>query len=202
MVPFDVTWFKAPAGAQVAPQHHNYASYNWTRGIAYPDQVGEIITAARPWSNGATPAGLIGTNSCGASWTGELFRSLTPEASNNFDQPACCNAFSDCQPVFTTPPTIDFGDGTGFHTMVPFVGLLTWRATCPDPAYWFVAGRVSPSCHGRPNQWKTNIVDAALPHPVLGGATLAALDPTHHTGTWYVPLSSPTLAGQEVVIHS
>lgn len=61
-VPTTITWFRAPAGAAPIPIRHQYASYNWTKGISYPEEVGEIIGAPRPWSGGATPPGIVGSN--------------------------------------------------------------------------------------------------------------------------------------------
>jgi hypothetical protein len=60
--PQTVTWCKAPAGAGPLGVRHQYASANWTRPTPYPEQVGEVLSAPRPWSDGATPPGLLGTN--------------------------------------------------------------------------------------------------------------------------------------------
>lgn len=39
-------WVKAPIGALPFPDHHQYASANYSRGIPYTEQVGEILSAA------------------------------------------------------------------------------------------------------------------------------------------------------------
>jgi hypothetical protein len=93
LVPAAITWFDAPTGAMQPNLHHQYASANWTRGIAYPDQVGEILADPRPWSAGATPAGLVGTNYCGADglWLGKMDRLTTPIPDNSYGQPSCCS---------------------------------------------------------------------------------------------------------------
>jgi hypothetical protein len=89
-----ITWYKAPTGALAFPDHHYFGSLNYTDRNSGTNPVGEIVGALRPWSNGATPAGILGTNFCGAAadYLGiTAFRS-TPMPLNSFGQPTCCDA--------------------------------------------------------------------------------------------------------------
>jgi len=61
-VPETITWQDVPPGATPLGVHHQYASLNWTKGIGYQEQVGEIPNQPRPWYNGAYLPGLAGTN--------------------------------------------------------------------------------------------------------------------------------------------
>lgn len=90
--PFDAKWFKAPVGALPMQVRHQYASANWQRGLPYPDQVGEVLGASRPWSNGAPVPGYNGIGHCGADglWHGRLTSLAVAEPSHPDGSPLCC----------------------------------------------------------------------------------------------------------------
>lgn len=62
MVPQTIDWYKAAAGAQPIGVHHQYASSYYTKGISYPDQVGEIPTSPKLYRKGVYLPGALGTN--------------------------------------------------------------------------------------------------------------------------------------------
>jgi hypothetical protein len=95
-VQFTAKWFKAPVGAQVLPVRHQYRSNNWSKGIPYPEQIGEVIGHSVAWSNGAAVTGYNGLNYCGTQWTGILDRLHTPIPSHPDGSPACCTAVITC----------------------------------------------------------------------------------------------------------
>lgn len=74
MVPFTAVWYFAPNGAKPIGINHQYASQNWTRPTHYTEEVGEILTAHPTYSDGATPAGVLGLGYAGTAWTGQLTR--------------------------------------------------------------------------------------------------------------------------------
>lgn len=202
MVPFTVVWYAAPAGAQPLGVRHQYASYNWQRPTPYPDQVGEILSAARPWSNAATPPGALGTNHCGTQWTGQLARLSTPQPSNGYDQPSCCNAPSDCQPRATGTPTLDQLDGSGAHSMHVITVQSWWLATVEDATYSYLANTANLSCHGQPRRMAMHVTDTATRTSDFADCALVSWDNATHIGTWYVPLASPVHGGQLVKLHA
>ncbi len=91
-VAFPVVWFVCPEGSTPLGIHHQYASANWTKPVEYSDQVGEVLTAPRPWSNGQTPTGLDGRRHCGADrlWVGRLERLPSPLWAGSPPLPPCC----------------------------------------------------------------------------------------------------------------
>lgn len=91
-VQFTARWYEAPARATPIPLHHQYGSYNWTKGTLYQEQVGEVIGAPRIYDKGTPPDGIIGTHYCGDNslYFGVLNRLTTPIPNNAFNQPVCC----------------------------------------------------------------------------------------------------------------
>lgn len=147
-VPFTATWFKAPHGAHRFTRRHSYGSYNWQKPIPYPDQVGEVIGAPRPWSNGKTPPGLLGANHCGTDdqWVGKLTRLTVPIPDNVYSQPSCCIAPSGTpcplcaggiapitRTVVASGGTVSFAPCNGTWTVVNPGGCL-WQ-TSTDPGF-------------------------------------------------------------------
>lgn len=98
MIPFTARWYRAPAGAVELGERHQYASANYHQGVDYPEQVGEILGAPRPWSNGRTPPSLAADNHCGgaAEWVGQLTRLTVPLPSHPDGQPLCCHELVAC----------------------------------------------------------------------------------------------------------
>jgi len=95
-----IRWFRVAPSAELFPYWNVFSSANWDNEHPLLETpLGEVAGATRPWSNGATPAGLTGTGlQCGSEeeWEDgptdpERELPLTPEGI-----PICC----------TTPPTI------------------------------------------------------------------------------------------------
>jgi hypothetical protein len=88
-----ITWYKAPEGAEAFPEHHYFGSRNYADRTSTSNPVGEIGGIARPWSNGATPEGVVGTNFCGAA---SEYRGITAFRTTDIPlhpngQPTCCD---------------------------------------------------------------------------------------------------------------
>lgn len=62
LVEFTANWYRAPIGATVLGVHHQYASSRNTFPTAYPEQIGEVLSAAKSYSKGGVPPGVIGNN--------------------------------------------------------------------------------------------------------------------------------------------
>lgn len=200
MVPFDVVWYAAPAGAIPLGVHHQYGSYNYQKGTAYPDQVGEIIGAGRPWSNGATPPGVTGVGHCGTQWTGELQRLTTPIPDNVFDQPACCPIPALCQPQIAATPAVDNGDGSGLVAMTN-IGSNTWRRRFSTGGVLSIfARKQAPACLGHTLRWNVRIGTTAGGYAGARDTGLFAYDAGTQIGSWYVPMSSAFLPGQVLLL--
>lgn len=201
-VQWPVRWMRAPPGATPLGVHHQYASYNWTKGIAYPEQVGEVIGAARLWSNGRSAAGVLGTNHCGTAWTGPLTLLATPQPLNAFDQPTCCNAPPAlCLPRVSACPTIDLGDGRGPKPMVPFFAHCGYTDPV-NPTYTWAAVAVGPACSGRPLRWRVRLDSTATGNQVVPPFALGRVALPGPTGSFYVPLTSPIRGGITVLVTS
>lgn len=141
MIPTTIQWFKAPTGATPLGVRHQYGSANWQRGLPYPDQVGEVLTSPRPWSNGAAVAGYSGVNHCGADplWTGRLERLTVAEPSNPDGSPGCCgstcarclnNAAPTSYTLTLTGGTNEFATWNGVWHL-PYSGFCVWQLDIP-----------------------------------------------------------------------
>lgn len=86
-----IQWYWCPTGAQQLGVHHQYGSLNWTKGIAYPDEVGETIGGIRLYQKGITPI-VVGTNHCGSAdqWMGIMHQRSTNQPINEHGVYACC----------------------------------------------------------------------------------------------------------------
>jgi hypothetical protein len=192
-------WYRAPSSAQALGVRHQYASANWTKGIPYPELVGEDLGAPRPWQNGRAPVGFTGTGHCGDQWTGPIVHLDTPLPLNQFDVPGCCPSAEICMPRFglgarhVTLPT-----GATF-LITPVSGTTVFQT--PDPVYPFV--------------WQIEWTDepcgattfAEVLSMQVGGAPYRvaqphcfAYDPGSFTGSWYIPGASAWYGGGVVTV--
>lgn len=98
VVPFTARWYKAPPHSVELGVRHQYASNNYHQGVNYPEQVGEIFGAPRPWNDAHTPPALAGDNHCGSEdqWVGQLARLAVPIPSHPDGQPLCCHELVVC----------------------------------------------------------------------------------------------------------
>lgn len=127
-----IQWFFAPSTARKLGIHHQYGSANWQRGIPFPDQVGEVLGAARVYSKGPLPAPYVGQNHCGAAnlWLGQLDKLTVALGNRPNNTPTCCNALGQPCPncssgyiptqvvVFMGGGTVDFAQFNGFWVVV------------------------------------------------------------------------------------
>lgn len=200
MVPFPVTWYFAPSGATPLGVHHQYGSLNWIKGTAYPDQVGEIIGAGRPWSNGAAPPGVLGTQHCGSAWTGKLSRLAIPLGDNDFDQPACCAEPSLCQPFIASAPQIDDGDGLGLQPMASIGGGVFRRLFGSGGSRAWYAKHLTPACLGHAQRWQVRVGATTAGFNFATPLFLYNYDASSQLGSWYANASNPWTPGLSVVL--
>jgi hypothetical protein len=201
MVPQTIQWQKCVAGAVRTLTHHQYDSLNYTKGVAYPDSVGEIIGAARTWQNGAPSAGQVGTNHVGADalWLGRLTALSSPLVESGYGLPAACNVPVLCMRYVVAAPLLT--EQGVVRTMVT-AGPNTWKlqSTTDTTAAWVYARVTGPLCGGG----QPGLLFAAN-WPGLGAAVQCLLFsggyPTRD-GDWYVPVSSPHNARVAVHVHN
>jgi hypothetical protein len=142
MVPFVAQWMDAAPGAPPLGVRHQYTSYNWTKGIPFTEQVGEIIGASRPWRAGPADPNLLGSNHCGAGplWTGKLTRLTTPIPVRPNGEPACCDAGAVCTAcpgnIGSSTYTMDVAGATG--SMALWNG--SWSFFWVSPCNWDTNG--------------------------------------------------------------
>jgi hypothetical protein len=140
--PVAIKWFKAPIGAQVLPVRHQYRSNIWSKGIPYPEKIGEIIEKPSGWSNGAPVAGYNGINYCGTQWTGVLNRLTHAIPSHPNGSPACCAVLPTCGSCVLsgsnckTTYTVVLAGGTGVYA----IGNGTYHTTLTSPCTWTAVG--------------------------------------------------------------
>lgn len=96
MIPVPITWSRCVTGARPIGIHHQYASSNWTKGVLYQDQVGEIPGPV-VYNKGLPVPGLPGNNYCGSRqlYVGKLTQLVTPIGNGVAGQPICCNQNTD-----------------------------------------------------------------------------------------------------------
>lgn len=201
-MPEAITWCFTPPGAKELGIHHQYASYNWTKPVQYGEEVGEIITDPRPWSNGYTRPGLVGTNYCGSPWTGRLTRLSSPMPVNDYGLCATCNVPNLCQAYLGRTPTLNQNDGAGFLPMtVSIAGNRWWRPNSRDggATRWTAVRGGTSSCRG------SSPLLLRLTTPTFGllnAVDLYAVDTTTNAGSWFQPLSSPHNPGLILFLDS
>jgi hypothetical protein len=202
MVPFDMNWYRAGPLADPIGVHHQYASSRNTFPTAYPEQVGEVLSASKVYSKGIQPAGTEGVNHCGDSWTGQLERLTVPIPNNAFDQPACCFAPVQCQQFGGAAAKSAREGDVGPFQALHLVGGGKWVAyTGPGgPRLGFVQAGAG-LCHGQlPGQ--AVIVGAAPAYAVISTALCDYCPVPWRLGRWYFPLSDPNFPGTIVWVKS
>jgi hypothetical protein len=199
-----ITWYKAPTGALAFPDHHYFGSLNYTDRNSGTNPVGEIVGALRPWSNGATPAGILGTNFCGAAadYLGiTAFRS-TPMPLNSFGQPTCCDApFCVEFDTFRRARTLTHTGGSEVYWLEldnPVFGQYKWHlSTDASKGFaWKASGTNCPSGIGA-----SALVSYTGGDPTTGVACLQTSSADRNSAsTWLVPGTAPYLPGATIAI--
>lgn len=186
---FDIVYSWARDDALPVAQHHRYDSSNWTRGIAYPDKVGEVIANPRVWQNGQRPLGLTGTVPCGTDWLTAPTRTATPEPDNAYGQPLCCPLPAECQQRSTlTPPQIRMGDVGSFVNLVNLGGT-KWGDHALGPGQRFGLRQFG-TCHGSPAA--LGVLWGGAPLYALASTAVCDYCPAPYTlGRWVFPPSDP-----------
>lgn len=202
MTQTQIRWYRCAGGALPFPSVHRYASANWTRGVAYPEQVGEVIGAARPWSNASRNPAASGLGHCPGDYTAAPTLLTSPRPTNSFDMPACCPTPSGCEAWNLGGITIDLGDGAGPRPMV-HVNPSTWTLTLDAWATegWMVKTGVALCSGGRK---RVGVFRTSGPpaNPADQQLFLATSGNPLSAGSWYEPLSSPYSPGHTVVLTS
>lgn len=91
-----IRWYRAPPGALALPFRTIFGSLNWSAPQVGTNDLGEVYHAARPWGNGAAPAGVVGNNYCGT----EVEFAQGLETYLGSDRPVWDNGLPQC----CTPP--------------------------------------------------------------------------------------------------
>jgi hypothetical protein len=201
-----ITWYKAPAGAEDFPEHHYFGSLNYSDRVGGTNPVGEIPGQPRPWSNGARPAGILGTNFCGAAadYRGITAFRTTPMPLNSFGQPTCCNA----------PFCIEIDNFRRARTLTKVGGgLTTWEELdnpafgnylwhdATDPTRGFFWKGTGTACTG--GLEGSALLSYTGGSPTTGVACSPLVNADRNSGsTWSVPLTAPFLPGATVAISA
>lgn len=101
-----ITWYWSPPGASLFPAPHRFGSLNWLQDKATDSPIGEVPGVKRPWSNGQTPAGSIGSDFCGD--VEDFYNGVVYNPSANY--PIFEGVKTCCQKnVFTAKPGVALG---------------------------------------------------------------------------------------------
>lgn len=185
-----IRWYFAPEGAEHFTDRQSFEPLSWSGGSPAGNQIGEVIGAPRPWSNGATPDCATGASfwAGNADWFRFGVPELLPEPKelNECGLPVACPAAALCQSYvanFEGATASAEWTEAGTWTVVNWtVDIIVFQLGESIDDFLAFVNDGSTACHGFPRMGF--FVGNLAAFPGLVGAELLAYDTETFEGTW------------------